>query len=521
MTPTSRTTRLSLFSFEDRLTPAAAIYSALSQTLTITAAEGDQLAVSSLPNSVTGYIQVTEAQGNATVFNSSAKHQSVRNLVVKFGTVNSGAFALNPGTVLGGNLNIAGAKATQFLDLFGTVGGNTTYTAAIGPAFEDIDVESSFTAGGNLTLANSGGENTVRIKGATIHGNLSVTGGGGVDRGELMESSDILVGGSATMALGDGNNTVVGIALHQFKVGTSFNFIGGGGNDNFDLDGSGSGLSVGSDAKFTLGNTLVFDANTATFESISAGRSVTFVGGVGSDDVTVSGALIAGLNVTANLGEGTNSITINQVGVTTSTIAGAFNYTGGSGGDVVSLDGTNIGKNIAITLGASSGNPQVVNIGTQGPGGVQVLGNVKVTGGTGADNIVMRRMYIGNALNVTTGAGIDIVGLDDMDVAGNTTIDLGAGNDVLLVETVSSDTGGTLERPTTFGGTFTVKGGDGNDTINLSDDQSAATFIHFGSRVVLTGGTGADDQLHNAAENIFEVTTNVVDFETMVGQIVP
>ena len=34
------------------------------------------------------------------------------------------------------------------------------------------------------------------------------------------------------------------------------------------------------------------------------------------------------------------------------------------------------------------------------------------------------------------------------------------------------------------------------------------------------GGAG-NDMVQNASENIFEVTTNVVDFETMVGQIVP
>jgi hypothetical protein len=520
MTPFSRSARLSLIHLEDRLAPASAIYSAITQTLTVVAAEGDRLVVDSLANEPTGYIKVTETQANSIPFDSNATHQSVRNLVVKFGSVNSGAFTLAADAILGGNVTVAGAKSTQTFDMLGTVGGNVTYMAAAGNVFDDLNVVSA-TVGGNLSLAVGGGQNTVRLKGATINGNLSMTAGAGADRVELTESDDIIVGGSATIGLGDGNNAMVGIALHQIQVGGTFTYTGGGGNDTFDLDGSGSGLSVGTDARFTFGNPLVFDANTATFESIAAGRNVTFIGGIGSDAVTVSGAIIAGLNVTANLGEGTNSFTSNQLGVSTSAIAGGFNYTGGAGGDTVSLDGTTIGKNIAIALGASSGDPQAVNVGTHGPGGVQVLGSVKVNGGSGADVIVLRRMYVGNMLNVTTGGGVDIVGLDDMDVAGATTIDLGAGADTLLIESISGDAGGNLDRSTTFGGTFTVKGGDGNDTVNLSDDQSAGTFIHFGSRVVLMGGTGNGDMIQNASENIFEVTTNVVDFETTVGQSVP
>jgi hypothetical protein len=521
MTPTSRSARLSLVHLEDRLTPASAIYSAMTQTLTVVAAQGDRLVVDSLANEPTGYIKVTETQANSTTFNSDATHQSVRNLVVRFGSVSSGAFTLNAAAILGGNLTVTGAKATQSFDLRGTVGGNVNYTATAGNVFDDVNIEASAAVGGNLLLGVGGGQNTVRLKGATINGNLAVTAGAGSDRVELTETDDIIVGGSATIGLGDGTNTVVGIALHQIQVGTSFNYTGGGGNDTFDLDGSGSGLSVGSDAKFTFGNPLVFDANTATFEAISAGRNVTFVGGIGSDSVTVSGAIIAGLNVTANLGDGTNSFTSNQLGVSASAIAGGFNYTGGTGGDTVSLDGTTIGKNIAIALGASSGDPQAVNIGTHGPAGVQVLGSVKVNGGSGSDVIVLRRMYVGNILSVTTGGGLDIVGLDDIDVAGATTIDLGAGTDTLRVETVSGDSGGNLDRPTTFGGTFTVKGGDGNDLVNLSDDADAGTFIHFGSRVFLMGGTGNDDTVQNTSDNIFEVTTNFNDFETTIGQSVP
>src|SRR5690242_18297717 len=52
--------RLTLRALEDRTTPAAASYFALTQTLTVVAAQADQLVVSAVPNKPTGYLSVTE-----------------------------------------------------------------------------------------------------------------------------------------------------------------------------------------------------------------------------------------------------------------------------------------------------------------------------------------------------------------------------------------------------------------------------------------------------------------------------
>ncbi|HKA07212.1 MAG TPA: hypothetical protein VKD71_08130, partial [Gemmataceae bacterium] len=126
------------------------------------------------------------------------------------------------------------------------------------------------------------------------------------------------------------------------------------------------------------------------------------------------------------------------------------------------------------------------------------------------------RTYVGGALNVATGAGVDVVGINDTDVAGTTLIDLGAGDDQLLIEMATTDSGGPLANPTTFGGTVTIRGGDGNDTVSLSNDGSAGTLVHFGVRLALVGGLGTDTS-NNAAENVFEVTGNTNDFETKNG----
>src|SRR5262245_6373366 len=265
---TAHVAHLAIQPLEDRATPATAVYSALTQTLTIAAAEGDRIVVAPIANEPTGYIQVTETQANTTVFDGAAKHQGVRNLIVKFSAVNSGALTLNADVRLGGNLSLAGAKTSQEFDLLGTVGGNVTYTAAAGAAFDDLDIAATAHLGGNVLLGLGAGENTVRLKGGTIRGNLTIAGGAGIDRVELTSDGDINVGGSAAFNLGDGNNTVVGINIGLIRVGTNFAYTGGAGNDTFDLDGSGSTLQAGQDAKLTLGNPIAFDANLATFDGV-------------------------------------------------------------------------------------------------------------------------------------------------------------------------------------------------------------------------------------------------------------
>src|SRR5262249_2335764 len=109
--------RLSLRALEDRVTPATAAYSALTQSLTIVAAQADQLIVSAIPNKPTGYLNVTETQAGATVFNSTVKNQSVRVLLVRFGNTNTGSLTLDATTRIGGSLNVSGGTGVTTVDV--------------------------------------------------------------------------------------------------------------------------------------------------------------------------------------------------------------------------------------------------------------------------------------------------------------------------------------------------------------------------------------------------------------------
>lgn len=522
MTPFSKLARaqLALNTLEDRATPATAVYAAASQTLTITAAQGDMIDVAALAGQPTGYLQVTETQSSAMVFSSSTASHAVRNLVVKFGNVQSGQLTLDGGVQLGGNLKVSGAQSSQTVVLLGTVSGSVIYTANVLPAFDTFEMESSAVVGRNLTLNLGEGSNTARIMGGVVHGNVAIKGGASDDTVEFTACSDVTIDGSATVNLGSGNNTVLGKGPNGIaftvQVGANFTYLGGTGNDHFDFDISGTSLNVGRDAKFILGTPLVFDGNSVSLEALRAGRNINFVGGLGSDNVEISGAFEAKGNVMVALGAGDNTFDSNFDGIGTNSIAGSFVYAGGTGGDVINLDAMTIGKNLNVMLGESSGSTQGVFVGTKSPAGVTIYGAAYVTGGSGADGVIFRRAYIGNSLTVRTGAGDDTVAFDDLNVAGNTLFDLGVGSDSLLGEMQTSDSAGSLSNATTFGGKFIVKGGDGDDTVNLSNDGDSTTLIKFGGQVVLQGGNGVDT-LQNAAENFFMVTGNFNDLEVLTG----
>ncbi len=499
MTPSIR---LAVQPLEDRRTPASFSYAAATQTLTITAIQGDQITVAAEANQPTGYVAVTQ-NGNAG-FSSDALDQAVRNLVVRFNTVDAGGLTLSNNLRLGGGLTVFGAKLNQFLSLDGSVGGSVAFKATPGSG-DDVTLRASAEIGGNLGLNVGTGANAVRLEGGTVVGNLSVTGGAGADAISFGSSAVIggivSVGGSASFALGDGANSFVGTGIAtQMIVGGNFTYTGGAGVDHLEPDSTGVSLTVGGDARFTLGSASGTAANMARFEALTIGRNLTILGGAGNDPVEITGRMAVGGSATFNLGAGTNSFAANGPD---NDVAGSVSYLGLTGEDDVSLPDLSVGRNLNITLGNGTG--QSVAIGATK---LTAFGSVSISTGTGNDSIAMQKAYIAGLLTLNTGAGDDTIALDDMAVSGRTLIDLGAGADALNIETLAIATNASA-----FGGAFTVKGGAGIDTVNLSDDLVATTFVRFGGKVTLQGGDGLD-VLKSAVQNEFKVAGTFEDFET-------
>jgi hypothetical protein len=347
-----------------------------------------------------------------------------------------------------------------------------------------------------------------------VCGNLSVRGGPSDDKVELAEFSDLTVGGSAAFRLGDGYNLVVGMNARTFDVGRNLSYVGGPERDTFQLRTNDTAVRVGGDVAFALGDAAPALANTVEFAAAAVGGNLTCTGGAQEDRLRFSGDSVVGGHLTYRPGGGENFLTASDSGA--HTVGGNLTVRGGAGRDVVTLDRLTVGRDATLALGDGAGT-QAVTVGHNDAGGVRVFGSLKVTGGSAAEHISLRRLYVGNALTVATGAGNDTVELNDVDVAGPTTVSLGTGDDGLGVELTAADATGALAADTTFGGKFTVRGGAGTDVVNLSNDSDSTTFARFGAKVALSGGAGTD--ILDNINNVFSVTGNFEDFE--VGDPVP
>src|SRR5262249_37593903 len=146
----------------------------------------------------------------STVFDSSARAQPVRNLIVRFNGVDNGGLSLLAGLHLDGNVGVFGAKRLQSLASSAEIGRNVTYTASAS-AKDALTFFSTTRVGGNMKLDLRAGHNTVSLRGGAIGGKLIVTGTTGADHIELVENSDLSVGGSASFVLGNGLNEVLGV----------------------------------------------------------------------------------------------------------------------------------------------------------------------------------------------------------------------------------------------------------------------------------------------------------------------
>src|SRR5262245_46761161 len=143
-----RSTRLALQALEDRCTPATAVYAAVTQTLTVKAAEGDNIQVAHIAFQPSSYIQVS---AGSMVFDSSVRAKPVRNLIVRFNGVDNGGLSLLAGLHLGGDVSVFGARNLQSLASSAEIGGNVTYTASV-DANDALTFFSPTPVGGNTIL---------------------------------------------------------------------------------------------------------------------------------------------------------------------------------------------------------------------------------------------------------------------------------------------------------------------------------------------------------------------------------
>ena len=202
-----------------------------------------------------------------------------------------------------------------------------------------------------------------------------------------------------------------------------------------------------------------------------------------ADTVTIDFAATGTLDggITANLGNGNDSLTITNSGDDDAVISGAIVVDGGNGNDslIITNNGTTSTLSIdgAVTFNGQAGSDTISINGTAAAIQPIEIGN----------GLNLTRVNTVNVASDTTTTGIDVT------ISGNVVIN--ASSDKLIANTVTM--GGT-KGEVSIAGAFTVTGGQGSDTVTLED-------VHVGDVVP------AEDEVIEVSFNL-DRGANKLDF---------
>jgi hypothetical protein len=315
------------------------------QTLPITINENAQnmYQVFEGTNEVGGPAAVFFASNALNVnFSQSALNDSVT-VVLNTNSVN-GNVSINTG---------AGADSASITGP-GSVGGNVTMTGVTGiptAAFNGAPVAvvntlDTVNIGGSFTL-NSAQKSfplSFQMPTTSIGGNFAIQEGNG--SANILFFAGNTIGGNVTISLGNGafNNTLL-----NATIGGSVTYTGGSGVDTVTLIGT-VGRSVYLNLGSNLGPLSALANNGFTENAGSTiGGSLTVIGGVGGNTVTVDG-LVAGSAYFNLNSAGTAGSSLTFTGF----IGGPITYIGGAGPDTVLFNGTTGHSTANFQLGAGS-----------------------------------------------------------------------------------------------------------------------------------------------------------------------
>ena len=163
--------------------------------------------------------------------------------------------------------------------------------------------------------------------------------------------------------------------------------------------------------------------------------------------------------ITANLGNGIDTLTITNSGAANAVISGAITVDGGNGNDTVAIVNDGAASTLSIE-GAVSFNGQAgsdtINInGTKIATAIATAPASSIEIGNG---LSLTRVNVVDVANDTTNAGIDVT------ISGNVVIN--ASSDKLIANSVAM--GGT-KGTVAIAGALTTTGGQGTDTVTLTD----------------------------------------------------
>lgn len=275
--------------------------------------------------------------------------------------------------------------------------------------------------------------------------------------------------GKIRAGLGDGansltldNGTVNGNVVVRGGAGTDAVTLGGtgaltvNGNVRVNLDGADDDLfELGAQATVT-GRLEANFANNVTLDAGSTvGKSVFLLGGTGGNVVNLDGSIQKNVVFVGAHGSSTAGSTLNLAG----DVGGNLIFIGSRQADTLDVTGT-IGGNLIANLRAGDDTATI---------GGTVNGNVVLKGGQGNDTLTLSGSVGGHTF-VNAGKGDDAVTVAaTANLTGRAKIDLGPGDDTL-----------TLDDAAIFS-TLRVKGGPGVNTFVGTTPRTGLTLVGFGA----------------------------------------
>lgn len=348
-------------------------------------------------------------------------------------------------TIQGNFSENAGVPSLEIIatgaNTFDIIDGTTT-------ALSDITVTGSISIYTNdprdeFVLVDLGGLNAVD---ASINGNLNVSLGAGDDTVMFDFNSPFSssIGGNVTF---NGVNTVDGVL---FELGVN---IGG---------------------SFTINNSLENVGDNIFVTTANIGNNFTYRGGNLSNSILFDSVQMGG-SFFASMGNGG----IQFVDFVDSSIGGMVNIQAGSGNDAISVDASNIGSNLYLSLGGGVNSLDFA--GTLG-------GGLTYIGGSDDDIVVIDNAVIGGSLyfnmgNAGSSNGNQMVMTNSAVNGSSITYSGGIGVDYVEFGA------GTV----TNQARFTAQMGVGDDTFTLDSDSLGYLYIDFG----LPGPNDADTFVPN------------------------
>jgi hypothetical protein len=297
------------------------------------------------------------------------------------------------------------------------------------------------------------------------------------------------IAGNTIVAAGMGDDTInVGNANQQVSaIAAQLTVKGSAGSDTLNIDNSGAmtdSASILTDTQIT-GLGMAGHIDYGSFETLDIRL------GTGSDTTTIreTHAGTTNLNTSAgndtvnverisgetsvSTGSGDDTVNIGNADRTLNTITAQLNVKGGLGNDNLNIDnsGDVADSNSTLTDSSLTGlnMPGQVNYGS--------FESVAVQLGAGNDAITIESTHRGQTI-LDTANGNDIVDIKAID--GTTLVSLGQGDDVATV-------GSKDQRVSTVSAQLTIKGGAGNDVLNVVDAGNSINSTGFLTDTQLNG----------------------------------